>query len=135
MGEKYIFGANKKIVGEYDHSLAVKCAKGTYVGSLDDGVLSFKGVHYALPPIGKLRWHEPVEVPDSDEVFEAKYYGFACPQNTDLPTPRSEDCLTLNIWTDPATLSQKSLSWSGSTAALSWLRLPVTICITDTISA
>ena len=107
MGEKYIFGTNKKIVGEYDHSLAVKCAKGTYVGSLDDGVLSFKGIHYALPPVGKLRWHEPVEVPDSDEVFEAKYYGFACPQNTDLPTPRSEDCLTLNIWTDPATLSQK----------------------------
>lgn len=37
VGEKYIFGTNKKIVGEYDHSLAVKCAKGTYVGSLDDG--------------------------------------------------------------------------------------------------
>ena len=108
MGETYIFGTNKKITGDYDKSLAVKCSSGTYVGSLDDGVLSFKGVHYALPPVGKLRWHEPVPVPDSDEVFEAKYYGNACPQlSPHLPTPKSEDCLMLNIWTDPNGLQEK----------------------------
>ena len=108
MGEKYNFGTNQKITGEYDKSLAVTCSSGTYVGSLDDGVLSFKGVHYALPPVGKLRWHEPVPVPDSDEVFEAKYYGNACPQlSPHLPTPKSEDCLMLNIWTDPNGLNEK----------------------------
>ena len=108
MGESYVFGTNKKITGDYDKSLAVTCSSGTYVGSLDDGVLSFKGVHYALPPVGKLRWHEPVPVPDSDEVFEAKYYGNACPQDAPhLPTPKGEDCLTLNIWTDPNGLNKK----------------------------
>ena len=108
MGETYVFGTNEKITGEYDKSLAVKCASGTYVGSLDDGVLSFKGIRYALPPVGKLRWHEPVPVPDSDEVFEAKYYSNACPQLApQLPTPKNEDCLMLNIWTDPNGLDKK----------------------------
>lgn len=105
--EKYIYGTNEKITGDYDKSLAVKCSKGTYVGSLDEGVLSFKGIRYAEPPVGKLRWHEPIEVPDSDEVFEAKYYSNACPQRPGLPTPISEDCLMLNIWTDPNTISEK----------------------------
>lgn len=107
MGEKYIFGTNKKIEGEYDKTLAIKCATGTYVGSLDDGVLSFKGIRYGQAPVGKLRWHDPVPVEDSNDVFEAKYYSNACPQSAGLPTPQSEDCLMLNIWTDPATISQK----------------------------
>lgn len=105
-----LFGTNEKITGSYDRALAVTCRKGTYVGIREkSGMLSFKGVRYAQPPLGELRWCEPQELPDSDDVYEAKYYGTGGQQPDDklFSIPHSEDCLTLNIWTDPNTLDDK----------------------------
>ena len=71
-----------------------------------DGIRAFKGVPYAVPPVGQGRWRPPVAAPRWTGVRDARDFGPACVQ----PTPRvqtiyssdlgrtSEDCLTLNVW-------------------------------------
>lgn len=83
---------------------SVKCNNGTFVGSQENGVMSFKGVPYAEPPVDELRWKAPVLAEDSDETFEAKEYGDSAIQYEWDTEPasfhtKSEDCLTLNVWT------------------------------------
>ena len=94
--------------------LSVKCYNGTFVGSKQDNVLSFKGIPYAQPPVGDLRWKAPKSVEKSDKVFEAKSFGKAAlqpmvhsePVSTN-PKNLSEDALTLNIWTTGKTDKKK----------------------------
>ena len=96
-------GENRVITGNYDETLSVACRNGIYVGRSSDGVLSFKGIPYAEPPVGPLRWKAPVDAADREGVFEAYYFGKS-PIQTEWPSepgsyyPQSEDCLTLNIW-------------------------------------
>ena len=82
--------------------------QGTLVGQTADGVASFKGIPYAAPPAGPLRWRAPRRaVPWSGER-DASRVGAICvqpPSNGDPgvgPLPMSEDCLTLNVWTPVA---------------------------------
>ena len=100
-----VAGSSTGSTGSYDENLAVKCSNGTFVGRDDENVVSFKGIPYAEPPTGDLRWKPPVPAEDSDAVFEAYYFGHA-PIQTEWPSepgsyyPQSEDCLTLNVWTN-----------------------------------
>ena len=41
------------IDGNYDKSLAVKCANGTFVGKKTDGLIVWKGIPYATQPVGR----------------------------------------------------------------------------------
>jgi para-nitrobenzyl esterase len=55
----------------------------------------FKGIPYAAPPLGNLRWRAPQAVPHWEGVRKAEAMGAPC-----LPNMRgSEDCLYLNVWT------------------------------------
>ncbi|MBQ9008736.1 MAG: carboxylesterase/lipase family protein [Clostridia bacterium] len=94
---------NQKIQGEYNKNHAVKTRTGIYVGGKKLGTRSYLGIPYAKPPVGERRWKAPEPLPDSDEVFEAKYYGASAIQvdhgGSILKNHRqSEDCLTLNIY-------------------------------------
>jgi para-nitrobenzyl esterase len=67
----------------------------------------FKGIPYAAPPVGPLRWRPPQPVPSWHGVRQAVSPSPACPQLERYPPdapqePTSEDCLTLNVWM-PAT--------------------------------
>jgi para-nitrobenzyl esterase len=70
----------------------------------------FKGVSFAAPPVGPLRWREPMPVVSWKGVRNATQYPSACAQpdmgwNSGLVSTASEDCLYLNVWTprlDPA---------------------------------
>jgi len=84
-------------------STNIKTESGVLAGSLEDGIFSFKGIPYAAPPLGDLRWRPPVPPSDWQDVRDAKAFGPACPQPMLGPAPASpaglsEDCLTLNIW-------------------------------------
>lgn len=69
-------------------------------GSLTyDGEAVFKNIPFAEPPVGNLRWHEPVPVKAWMGVRDAATFGPACYQSGHLNATSSEDCLQLNIWT------------------------------------
>ena len=66
---------NRVIHGEYDAECAVRTRTGTYVGEKYKKTRIFKGIPYAKPPVGELRWKAPEPLPASEEVFEAKNFG------------------------------------------------------------
>jgi para-nitrobenzyl esterase len=66
------------------------------------GVLAFKGIPYAAPPVGPLRWCAPQPPSPWDGVRDALAFGAGCLsalENDQRPGPRDEDCLYLNVWT------------------------------------
>jgi para-nitrobenzyl esterase len=78
---------------------------------LDESVnlQAFRGIPYAAPPVGDLRWRPPQDVEAWDGVRECVDFGPVCPQNDGLSglvgdalPPTSEDCLFLNVWTTQA---------------------------------
>lgn len=81
----------------------VTCENGVMLGKSEDGVTSFKGVPYAKPPVGELRWKAPQAPDPSSKEIECYDFGYTALQ-AEWPTqkasyyPKSEDCLTLNIW-------------------------------------
>ena len=97
------YGENQVITGEYDVSLSAKCSNGVFVGAKSGDICAFRGIPFAKPPTGKLRWKAPVPVDESETVHEA-YYNGKSPLQTLWDTeqasfyPRSEDCLYLNVW-------------------------------------
>jgi para-nitrobenzyl esterase len=70
------------------------------------GVAAYKGIPYAAPPTGELRWRPPVPAAAWQGVRDAGELGHACLQPPQQPTglysggmaSLSEDCLTLNVW-------------------------------------
>lgn len=89
-----------------DPILKVKTANGIVEGVLDSsGIHSFKGIPYAAPPIGDLRWREPQPVKNWDSVLVADHFGPQAMQThifSDMvfrSAGTSEDCLYLNVWT------------------------------------
>jgi para-nitrobenzyl esterase len=95
----------------------VRTALGAYVGAVHDGVAVFKGIPYAQPPFGALRFQAPEPVRPHEGVLPCHDYGPTAPQ-APYPPPLDDlfqepmipgrDCLTLNIWT-PATGSGAGL--------------------------
>ena len=86
------------------------------------GVVVYKGIPFAAPPVGKLRWREPQPVVPWKGVKIASAYGAAAMQITWDPqsfygrewrasgsVPFNEDCLYLNIWTPAAGDKRKKL--------------------------
>ena len=103
MGLKTLYGENGRIVGDdYDKALAVKCVNGTFVGTMTDGIVAYKGIPFvSRQPIGDLRWKAPVSYVQDDGVYEAYYNGKTSCQPMGDPAAeyvQGEDCLYLNVW-------------------------------------
>lgn len=68
-----------------------------------DGIISFKGLPYAAPPVGPRRWMPPAPVVPWAQPRRADAFGADCFQavsgQSPASRPRSEDCLYLNVWT------------------------------------
>jgi para-nitrobenzyl esterase len=85
-------------------SPVVSVTGGKVQGETQGGLLVFKGIPYAAPPVGNLRWRAPQRPAAWSGVRAATAYGAPCMQAKsflvppDGPAP-SEDCLYLNIWT------------------------------------
>ena len=68
-------------------------------GMTANGAAVFKNIPFAQPPIGDLRWREPVPAKSWTGVRDATEFGPMSPQNGNPQLPHSEDCLQLNVWT------------------------------------
>jgi para-nitrobenzyl esterase len=91
---------------ETEHSILVDPPAGPVAGLALGDLHVFKGIPYAMPPIGAARWTPPQPMPRWSQIRPATEFGAACFQRPprvqsiyaqDL-RPVSEDCLTLNIW-------------------------------------
>lgn len=102
-----LFGENKVLKENPDKEHSVKCLNGVFVPKVDGTIRIFKGIPFALPPIGERRWQKPEPIPNSDNIFEA-YYNGKSPIQTVIDSerasyyPQSEDCLYLNVWVNDA---------------------------------
>jgi len=92
-----------------------KVANGELEGTANSatGVASFKGIPFALPPVGDLRWKEPQPVKDWTGVFKADHFGPNAMQKKPFgdmgfrSSGMSEDCLYLNVWTPAKSAKEK----------------------------
>lgn len=86
--------------------------------SADGTVMAFKGIPYAAPPVGELRWKEPQSPATWKGVRDATQFCASCMQNRAFSREPwtsefmvqdsiSEDCLFLNIWTPAKTATDK----------------------------
>lgn len=71
---------------------------GPLVGEEADGVRIFRGVPFAQPPVGPLRFHPPVSLRPWTAPRQATRFAAAAMQTGAAAVPRSEDCLYLNVW-------------------------------------
>ena len=85
----------------------VDASAGKLAGAAQGDLDVFKGIPYAVPPVGKLRWTAPQALPRWPGVRQATSFGPGCivPSPGPVksvysgdPLPTSENCLTLNIW-------------------------------------
>lgn len=79
----------------------VAAPAGQVRGAAAEGVRVFRGIPYARPPVGELRWRPPASLPAWNGVREATDFGAACPQPASPfanHAALSEDCLFLNVW-------------------------------------
>ncbi|HZF46518.1 MAG TPA: carboxylesterase family protein, partial [Sphingomonadaceae bacterium] len=90
--------------GSAQQSSQVSIETGALAGSLADGVESWKGIPFAAPPVGALRWRAPQQPAPWPGVRQASDYGNDCMQvpfpsdAAPLGTPPAEDCLYANVW-------------------------------------
>jgi para-nitrobenzyl esterase len=82
---------------------------GAVEGVVDGNFLRFRGIPFAAPPVGNLRWKPPVAPASWDGIRSAANFGNRCPQTDFAGGVRGdEDCLTLNVYaTNPPASSKQ----------------------------
>ena len=87
------------------NDLQVRTASGVVEGVLEgSGIRSFKGIPFAAPPVGDLRWREPQPVKSWTGVLKADHFGPRAMQTPIFGDMNfrsdgvSENCLYLNVW-------------------------------------
>ena len=91
----------------------VKVTQGTIQGVEQDGIFSYKGIPFAAPPVGDLRWKAPQPAKSWTGVRNADTYASGCMQDSSMaamtgaPANFSEDCLYLNVWTGAKKVDEK----------------------------
>lgn len=98
---------------------------GKVVGEDHEYYVVYKGIPYAKPPVGDLRWKAPKEPEPWEGVYQAKEFSAKCPQeetyfglykkefynNPAFLRPSNEDCLYLNIWVPKTSTKKKPVAF------------------------
>ncbi len=92
----------------------VRTQAGLVQGMTEDGITVYKGIPFAAPPVGDLRWRAPAAPAAWTGVHSADKFAPACVQvpvvQADLgmeSVATNEDCLYLNVWTPAKSPSEK----------------------------
>ncbi len=85
----------------------VKVNEGLIQGVYEDGLTAYKGIPFAAPPVGDLRWRAPQPPAKWEGVKQAAKFAPAPMQGGNPPSGKSEDCLYLNIWSPAKSANQK----------------------------
>jgi para-nitrobenzyl esterase len=112
-----------------------RTALGDLQGVAEQGVVAFRDVAYALPPVGDLRFAPPVAQAAWSGLRDAVHVGPVAPQAPsrlraamgDFTAAQDEDCLTLTIWTPGADARRRPVmvwlhggAWSSGAGSLAW---------------
>lgn len=94
-------GENQQLIEYTGKNPVVKTAQGAFVGKHDKKGMRFLGIPYAKAT----RFEKPTPIEDSEDIYEAYYFGDSEIQPENVHNvlsdfPQSEDCLSLNIWTN-----------------------------------
>jgi para-nitrobenzyl esterase len=96
----------------------VKTKSGEVAGVTADGVAAWKGIPFAAPPVGDLRWQPPQPVKAWTATKQANAIGPACPQpergdggGVGAPPSQNEDCLTLNVYAPAGAKNLPVMVW------------------------
>jgi len=107
----YSFTVSKQI-SKNDDTISIEGGKISGIKSTASDVVAFKGIPFAAPPVGELRWKAPQPVVPWSGVKQCDAFGSSPMQGTPRPfmvytseflipeQPISEDCLYLNVWTN-----------------------------------
>jgi para-nitrobenzyl esterase len=99
----------------------VKIKSGAISGIEKNGVVIFKGIPFAQPPVGDLRWKAPQPVKPWKNIKECTAFGASPMQPSPVPfmcwsseylipkEPIDEDCLYLNVWAPKKTVKKKAV--------------------------
>jgi para-nitrobenzyl esterase len=86
--------------GEIKNAIRTEAGLVSGIAGRDPSITAFKGIPYAEPPVGELRWTAPRPKASWTGVRSAAEFGSGCAQTfASASFPKSEDCLYLNIWT------------------------------------
>jgi para-nitrobenzyl esterase len=84
---------------------------GALRGEVIEGVRVFRGVPFAEPPVGPLRFKPTVKVKPWVQERGASQFRAAAMQDGEKDVPKSEDCLYLNVWTPPDAVALPVFVW------------------------
>ena len=76
----------------------VKVEEGFVQGTIEDGLKVYRGIPFAAPPVGDLRWKAPQPAAKWEGIKQADKFAPGPIQGGNPPSGKSEDCLYLNIW-------------------------------------
>jgi hypothetical protein len=132
-------------------STLVQVSTGWLRGAIEAETVSFRGIPYASPPVGSLRWARPAAPPSWTGIRDATAFGNHCLQFDNTGLPDDEDCLFVNVWT-PLTRPSTTLpvivfihggdwingagsysAYDGSLLAQSGPAVVVTLCVPETL--
>ena len=81
--------------------------EGILQGTSEDGLTVYRGIPFAAPPVGDLRWRAPQPAAKWEGVRQADKFGPDPIQAWGPPKGKSEDCLYLNVWTPAKSVSDR----------------------------
>jgi para-nitrobenzyl esterase len=99
----FLLAPTVEVHAQTPQPIPVKTEDGLVQGTLEDGLTVYRGIPFAAPPVGDLRWHAPLPAAKWDGVRQATQFG---------PIPvqdgkGSEDCLYLNVWTPAKSATER----------------------------
>ena len=85
----------------------IKVLEGLVQGTSEDGLTVYRGIPFAAPPVGDLRWRAPRPAAHWDGVKQTTNFAPGPIQSGNPPSGKSEDCLYLNVWSPAKSASDR----------------------------